>query len=280
MFLSHNITFLLLFLHLLRLFDPLPGIGLPVFFLQSVRLAADGQLFVLSNLAASFCTSSSHLFLGFPAGLLPPDFLPEFVLGFCFPASLIHAHPTLMFQHVCTLPGRCIYTVSSSSLYRILQTPLTCNGPNTLRRIFISKKPNICAALQESDQHNITQTPIMAEYAYTITPFSHALLKLFVNYRHQTETRIIICARPPYCYLHLQTYISSTNCIFFPDLLPHVISLPQIKCRQCRSRLPSSCVRRDVFADNRKFKVGCSGVLQCHNVHAMFREYRSSVSKF
>ena len=71
MFLSHNITFLLLFLHLLRLFDPLPGIGLPVFFLQSVRLAADGQLFVLSNLAAFFCTSSSHLFLGFPAGFLP-----------------------------------------------------------------------------------------------------------------------------------------------------------------------------------------------------------------
>jgi hypothetical protein len=44
----------------------------PVFFLQSLLcLAAASQFFLLSKLTVFFCTSPSHIFLGFPTGILP-----------------------------------------------------------------------------------------------------------------------------------------------------------------------------------------------------------------
>jgi hypothetical protein len=65
----------------LWLFSPFRGHFPPVFLQQSLlRLATACQFFILSNLVASSHSLPSHLFLGFPVGLLPP----RLCSGICF----------------------------------------------------------------------------------------------------------------------------------------------------------------------------------------------------
>jgi hypothetical protein len=74
-----------------RQFAPSPGLC-PLCFLPPVAPTSCGRFYVFGNMAASFCTSSFHLFLGLPARLVtwrPPPRL-RFVVRhpFCMPSPL------------------------------------------------------------------------------------------------------------------------------------------------------------------------------------------------
>jgi hypothetical protein len=106
------------------------------------------------------------------------------------------------------------------------------------------------------------------------------MLKLFVNYSRQTDKQERIFAPPLYCCLHLQTYNPSINFLFFSKSIT-TRALHGLEA-SVASVAPAFKVRAPAVMSliTGKFKVGCWGVLQCHTVHAIFREYRSSVSKF
>lgn len=101
----------------LWLFGPFPCHDLPRF--VHTRLVTANQFFLSSNLAASFLTSSSHLFISFPAGLLHPRLpsripfeitlsnIPAYwsiltrmhVTGTMSPCNLTLLHCTVFYRH-------------------------------------------------------------------------------------------------------------------------------------------------------------------------------------
>ena len=102
---------------LLRLFDPFSAQGLsPLFFHHShLGPAAARQFLVLTNMAVTFLTSSSDLFLGFPTGPLPPRLRSRICFG--FQLSKIHTKCSAQ-VHVLTS----IYVTMSVSLIGMLSS--------------------------------------------------------------------------------------------------------------------------------------------------------------
>ena len=100
-------------------------------FIHSHDLPLCAGFFVLSNLAPSFRTSSSHLFLGLPAGHLPPR-LPSRTRRGILLSSILTTCPAQCNLSTCIYQSIVFIASCSSSLYRRLQTALACTGPNIL----------------------------------------------------------------------------------------------------------------------------------------------------
>ena len=79
-------------------------------------LVAVRRVRVLGHVAALFRTSPSHLFLDFPACLLPAKRLSRICSVICCQTSLLHVQPTLIF----TLPDQCFHTVSKVLQYAVV----------------------------------------------------------------------------------------------------------------------------------------------------------------
>lgn len=91
------------------IFSLFPGHSL--LFLPAVLcLAPACCFFEFCNLAASFYTLSSDLFLGLQQAFFLEDFPLEFVMGFCCQTSILHAQPTYSFNTY-MLPDHCPHTV-------------------------------------------------------------------------------------------------------------------------------------------------------------------------
>jgi len=116
----------------------------PVFFFQShLGPVAAWQFLVLTNMAVTFRTSSSHLFLSFPVGHLLPRLRSQSCFGF-----LLSNIPTTCSAHFHVLT-RIYVTMSvflirmfSSSKRCVLRKPFICAGLNILQRIFFFSQNN------------------------------------------------------------------------------------------------------------------------------------------
>jgi hypothetical protein len=103
---------------------------------------------VLSSLAASFGTLSSHLFLAFwGASSCETSFHNLFVHSVIKHPYYLHS-PLIFFNILIFTRSLSLYNLYSCILYHIFQMPLLCTGSNIIQRIFISRKHLLYGSLR------------------------------------------------------------------------------------------------------------------------------------
>ena len=100
------------------------------------------KFFLLRIVMASFCTSSFHLFIGFPTGLLLPR-LPSRIRFVILLSNIFGICPArfIILTYIYVTKSVSVHGMCSDLLYRSFQRPFSYTGPETLRSIFLSKEP-------------------------------------------------------------------------------------------------------------------------------------------